>query len=71
MGQFDNYGLQPVGEIGLPKRGNRASGESVVVKKPKPKTQAQAAPPRSPGDGRNWRTDEAALRKSFRKKLES
>jgi hypothetical protein len=69
MGQFDNYGLQPVGEIGLPKRGNRASGESVVVKKPKPKTQAQAAPPRSPGDGRNWRTDEAALRKSFRKKL--
>ena len=71
MGQFDNYGVQPVGEIGLSKRGNRAFSESVVVKKPKPKTQAQAAPPRSPGDGRNWRTDEAALRKSFRKKLES
>jgi len=72
MGQFDNYGLQPVGEIGLPKRGNRASFERIENKpKSKPKTQAQAAPPRSPGDGRNWRTDEAALRKSFRKKLES
>lgn len=72
MGQFDNYGLQPVGKIGLPKSGNRASFERIENKpKPKPKTQAQAAPPRSPGDGRNWRTDEEALRKSFRKKLES
>lgn len=71
MGQFEHYGIQPVGEIGLPKRGNRASGKSVVVKKPKPKTQAQAAPPRSPGDGRNWRTDEEALKKKFRTEREN
>jgi hypothetical protein len=71
MGQFENYGIQPVGEIGLPKRGNRASFERVENKpKPKPKTQAQAAPPRSPGDGRNWRTDEEALKKKFRNDLE-
>lgn len=71
MGQFEHYGIQPVGEIGLSKRGNRASGESVVVKKPKPRTQAQAAPPRSPGDGRNWRTDEEALKKKFRTEREN
>jgi hypothetical protein len=70
MGQFEHYGIQPVGEIGLPKRGNRASFER-VENKPKPKTQAQAAPPRSPGDGRNWRTDEEDLKKKFRKEREN
>ena len=68
-GQFDNYGLKPTGQIGLPKSGNRAVFERIEIKpKSKPKTQAQAAPPRSPGDGRNWRTDEKALKESFRKK---
>ena len=50
--------------------GNRSSGYSVEYKK-KPKTQAQAAPPRSPGDGRNWRTDEEALKKKFRNEREN
>lgn len=49
--------------------GNKSRAYSVEYKK-KPKTQAQAAPPRSPGDGRTWRTDEAALRKKFRDDLE-
>jgi hypothetical protein len=68
MGQFEHYGIQPVGETGLSKKGNRASFKR--VEKPKPKTQAQAAPPRSPGDGRTWRTDDEALRKKFRDDLE-
>jgi hypothetical protein len=38
MGQFEQYGLQPLGEIGLPKRGNRARLER--YEKPKPKTKA-------------------------------
>jgi hypothetical protein len=45
MGQFENYGLAPIGEIGLPKRGNRASLEIYERPKPKPK---QAAAPASP-----------------------
>jgi len=48
--------------------GNRSSSYSVEEK---PKTQAQAAPPRSPGDGRNWRTDEEDLKKKFRKEREN
>jgi len=50
--------------------GNRSSSYS-VEEKPKPKTQAQAAPPRSPGDGRNWRTDEEDLKTKFRKEREN
>ena len=47
MGQFEHYGIQPVGEIGLPKRGNRASFER-VENKPKPKTAAAGSPPPPP-----------------------
>jgi hypothetical protein len=48
--------------------GNRSNFYTVEEK---PKTQAQAAPPRSPGDGRNWRTDEEDLKKKFRKEREN
>jgi hypothetical protein len=78
MGQFDSQsvGLQPVGRIGL-SDSDRGVGlpertkPIYVATKKKPKTQAQAAPPRSPGDGRNWRTDEEDLKKKFRKEREN
>jgi hypothetical protein len=44
MGQFDTF----MPQIGLPTEGNRASGESVVVKKPKPKAAAAGSPPSKP-----------------------
>ena len=47
MGQFDNF----IPKVGLTTTGNRAFGESVVVKKPKPKPKVAAAggtPPRPP-----------------------
>lgn len=48
MGQFEAYGLQPPGEIGLPKRGNRASLERVDNPKPKVKSAPAGAPPAGP-----------------------
>ena len=45
MGQFDNF----IPKVGLTTTGNRAFGESVVVKKPKPKVAAAGGnPPRPP-----------------------
>jgi hypothetical protein len=49
MGQFDTF----IPQIGLPTEGNRASGESVVVKKPKTKAAAAGGspPPKKPPKG--------------------
>jgi hypothetical protein len=44
MGQFDTF----IPQIGLPTEGNRASGETVVVKKPKTKAAPVAPPPKPP-----------------------
>jgi len=47
MGQFDTF----MPKIGLPTEGNRATGENVVVKKPKVKTAGgrnQPTPPNNP-----------------------
>jgi hypothetical protein len=44
MGQFDTF----IPQIGLTKEGNRAVGESVVVKKPKTKAAAAGSPPPKP-----------------------
>ena len=44
MGQFDTF----IPKIGLPTEGNRAVGESTVVKKPKPKVAGAGSPPPKP-----------------------
>ena len=48
MGQFENYGLQPIGEIGLPKRGNRAYFERHEKTQPKVKSAPAGSPPPDP-----------------------
>jgi hypothetical protein len=44
MGQFDTF----MPKIGLPTEGNRAVGQSIVVKKPKPKVAGAGSPPPNP-----------------------
>jgi hypothetical protein len=72
MGQFESYGLQPLGEIGLPKRGNRASLERFNNPKPKAKrAAAPASPPRRPPEGpENRKKDKGTLKEpsNYKKK---
>jgi hypothetical protein len=44
MGQFDTF----IPKIGIPTEGNRAVGQSIVVKKPKPKVAGAGSPPPNP-----------------------
>lgn len=48
MGQFESYGIEPIGQIGLPKKGNRASLERFDNPKPKVKAAPAGAPPAGP-----------------------
>jgi hypothetical protein len=60
MGQFDNYGIDPIGEIGLPKRGNRAFLERYEKPKPKTKSAPAGSPPpgpKKPGPNNNDKKD--------------